>query len=87
MEEEKTKGKQFPEREKMEMRERKLESELAAVVKGDAGGLGLQSCLADFGQHAINTSLHVNNIFSSVCEIILGEFLRTSRRQTVTRRD
>jgi hypothetical protein len=31
MEEEKTKGKQFPEREKMEIRERKLESELAAV--------------------------------------------------------
>ena len=31
MEEEKTKGKQFPEREKMEIRERKLESELEAV--------------------------------------------------------
>jgi hypothetical protein len=31
MEEEKTKGKQFPEREKMEIRERKLESELQAV--------------------------------------------------------
>ena len=31
MEEEKTKGKQFPERERMEIRERKLESELAAV--------------------------------------------------------